>query len=75
MKPLQRLDPTWWCRTPRGYQQQDGRAELLRRKTGCKISWELYIEGDRLGEWRTLRLAKLAAGLLRVRSQKEPQEL
>jgi hypothetical protein len=65
VKTLKTLDPTWWRRTPRGYEQQEGRAKLLRSKAG----WELYIEGARRGEWTSLRAAKLEAGLLKPRCQ------
>ena len=59
MKPLKRLDPTWWCKTPSGYDQQDGRARLTRLKTKATVTgWALYIDDEFRGSWPTLRQAK-----------------
>ena len=59
MKPLKRLDPTWWCKVSDGYDQQDGRARLARLKTGNKITgWTLYVDGECIGSWPSLREAK-----------------
>ena len=59
MKPLKRLDPTWWRKAADGYDQQDGRARLVRLKTGAKITgWSLYVDGECLGSWPSLREAK-----------------
>lgn len=59
MRPLQRLDPTWWRKVTDGYEQQDGRGRLVRLTTGSRVSgWALYVEGECVGSWPTLREAK-----------------
>lgn len=59
MKPLKRLDPTWWRKVPDGYDQQDGRARMVRLKTGDKVTgWALYVDGECVGSWSSLREAK-----------------
>ena len=59
MKPLKRLDPTWWRKVSDGYDQQDGRARLVRMKTGDKITgWALYVDGECVGSWPSFREAK-----------------
>ena len=58
-KPLKRLDPTWWRKIADGYDQQDGRARLVRLTTRAKVTgWSLYVDGECLGSWTTLREAK-----------------
>ena len=67
MKAPKRLDPSWWRRTSRGYEQQDGRAKLirLRYKAGSKAAgWGLYLDGVYLGGWPLLRDAKSNAAKL-----------
>lgn len=59
MKPLKRLDPTWWRKVTDGYAQQDGRARLVRLTTGAKVtSWALHVDGECVGSWPSLREAK-----------------
>ncbi len=59
MKPLKRLDPTWWRKVADGYDQQDGRARLVRLKTGDKVTgWALHVDGECIGSWPSLREAK-----------------
>ena len=59
MKPPKRLDPTWWRKVSDGYDQQDGRARLVRLKTGAKVTgWALYVDGECVDSWPNLREAK-----------------
>ena len=59
MKPLKRLDPTWWRKVNDGYEQQDGRARLVRRNTGDKVTgWTLYVDGKCVGSWPSFQEAK-----------------
>ena len=59
VKPLRRLDPTWWRKVADGYDQQDGRARLVRLKTGSKVTgWTLYVDGECVGSWPSLAEAK-----------------
>jgi hypothetical protein len=59
MKLLKRLDPTWWRKVTDGYDQQDGRARLVRMKTGDKVTgWALYVDGECVGSWPSLGEAK-----------------
>ena len=60
MKPLKRLDPTWWRKVTDGYDQQDGRARLVRLKTGTNATkgWALHVDGECVGSWQSLREAK-----------------
>ncbi len=37
LKPLKRLDPTWWRKVADGYDPQDGRASLVRLTTRDKV--------------------------------------
>lgn len=63
MKPLKRLDPSWWRKVADGYDQQDGRARLVRLKKGEKVvGWTLYVDGECYGTWPTLAKAKERAG-------------
>lgn len=58
---LKRLDPTWWRKVSDGYDQQDGRARLVRLTNtgGTKVTrWTLYIDGECVGSWSSLREAK-----------------
>ena len=58
-KPLKRLDPTWWRKVADGYDQQDGRARLVRLTTRGKVTnWALYVDGESVGAWPSLREAK-----------------
>ncbi len=67
MKPLKRLDPTWWHRTPSGYDQQDGRARLIRLKQRARVTgWALYIDNEYRGSWSTLVTAKMRAAEITV---------
>lgn len=63
MKPLKRLDPTWWRKVPDGYDQQDGRARLVRlkRASGKVTGWALYVDGEWVSSWHNLREAKAGA--------------
>ena len=62
MRPLKRLDPTWWRKVPSGYDQQDGRGRLVRLKERTKVTgWALYIDGEYRGEWPRLEQAKRRA--------------
>lgn len=57
--PLKRLDPTWWRKVVDGYDQQDGRARLVRLKTGDKVTgWTLYVDDECIDSWTNLREAK-----------------
>ena len=61
MKPLKPLDPTWWRKVADGYDQQDGRARLVRltSATSAKvIGWALHVDGECVGSWQSLREAK-----------------
>ena len=59
MKSLKRLDPTWWQKVADGYDQQDGRARLVRLKTSDKgTGWTLYVDGECVCSWPSLREAK-----------------
>jgi len=73
MRPLRPLDPTWWRKAPLGYDQQDGRARLVRLKTRTKTtSWALYIDGEYRGDWPKLDQAKhRAAEITAQASSKE----
>lgn len=62
MKPLRPLDPTWWRKAPGGYDQQDGRARLVRLKQRTKVvSWALYVDDVYCGDWPRLDQAKQRA--------------
>ena len=59
MKPLKRLDPTWWRKVSDGYDQQDGRARLVRLTRANKVTgWALHVDGECMGSWPNLRTAK-----------------
>lgn len=60
MKPLKRLDPTWWRKVAVGYDQQDGRGRLVRltNASGKVTGWALYVDGECIGSWPSLREAK-----------------
>lgn len=62
MNTLRPLDPTWWCRRGLNYEQQDGRARLVRLKERSKTTaWALYVDGEYRGSWSRLGLAKRRA--------------
>ena len=64
MKPLKRLEPSWWRKVADGYDQQDGRARLVRLKRGTKVvGWTLYVDGECFSSrpWPTLAKAKEGA--------------
>jgi hypothetical protein len=59
LRPLKRLDPTWWRKIADGYDQQDGRARLIRLTRSSKVTgWALYVDGECVGSWTSLREAK-----------------
>ena len=72
MKTLRRLDPTWWRRTPGGYDQQDGRAVLARRSERSRVTWALYVDGRFCGAWPSLRRAKQFAAELPLAAEGTP---
>ena len=73
MKSLRPLDPTWWRKAPGGYDQQDGRARLMRLRERDKIvGWALYVDGERRGDWPRLAQAKHEAARVRVSTGPAP---
>lgn len=72
MTPLKRLDPTWWRKVADGYDQQDGRARLVRLGTYDKVTgWALYVDDECVGSWPSLREAKERAA---SRTETEAQQ-
>lgn len=72
MKPLRPLDPTWWRKAPGGYDQQDGRACLVRLKERAKVTgWGLYVDNEYRGDWPSFAQAKRRAAEM-TREPSEP---
>lgn len=68
MRSLQQLDPTWWRKAPGGYDQQDGRARLVRLKERTRVTgWALYIDNVYRGDWPKLEQAKRRATEISVK--------
>ena len=62
--PLKYLDPAEWSKRPDGYDQQRGRAQLLRVKSAMGVKWMLYVDNEFRGQWPNFRKAKQGAAQL-----------
>ena len=72
-RPLKRLDPTWWSKRPDGYDQQNGRARLVRVKEGTKVvGWALYVDNEWRGRWSSFGQAKQGAAELSALWDRQP---
>lgn len=75
MRPLRPLDPTWWCKGPGGYNQQDNRARLVRLKEQTKVTgWALYINDEYRGSWPSLNQAKRRAAEITTKAAEAAEE-